>query len=410
MESMTGNPWQTLAERAGVAVEYVEQLRALGILPRRAEPDLVFDVRRVHVVDGLERGGLPLEAIASAIERGALSLDFVEQPSYDRFAAEVDVTFEQLSEQTGVPLELLLIVREATGSPQPGPADRARENELRVVPFLQTVLGAGVRPALVEHTLRVAGDGVRRLAETEADWWRSDILGPLFRSGSGVTEIGQRTAAFASDVSPVSDDALLALYHGQQAHAWLRNIFEGFESVLIQSGVHTRLDQPPAICFFDLAGYSRLTEERGDAEAADLAGRVARVVQRASVDHGGKPIKWLGDGVMLHFRAPGPAVRAALDMVDAATAAELPDAHVGIHAGPVLFQEGDYFGRTVNGAARIADHAAAGQILVSESVVEHAGSPDIAFEPLGSVELKGFLDPLDLYIAGRSIESSSEPS
>ena len=67
------------------------------------------------------------------------------------------------------------------------------------------------------------------------------------------------------------------------------------------------------------------------------------------------PIKWLGDGVMFYFRDPGPGVRAALEMVDGLAAAGLPPAHVGLHARPVLFQEGDSFGQTANLSARIAD-------------------------------------------------------
>lgn len=87
---------------------------------------------------------------------------------------------------------------------------------------------------------------------------------------------------------------------------------------------------------------SRLTEERGDAAAADLATRLARLVERTSVRHGGRPIKWLGDGVMLYFKDPGPGVVAALEMVAGVVEAGLPPAHVGLHAGPVIYQEGDY--------------------------------------------------------------------
>ena len=128
----------------------------------------------------------------------------------------------------------------------------------------------------------------------------------------------------------------------------MKNFFEGFEVGLAQAGLYEAVERPPAICFLDLSGYTRLTEERGDAAAADLAGRLSRLVQKTSAQHGGKPIKWLGDGVMFHFRDPGPGVVAALEMVDGAREAALPPAHVGLHAGPVLFQEGDYFGRTVN--------------------------------------------------------------
>ena len=83
-------------------------------------------------------------------------------------------------------------------------------------------------------------------------------------------------------------------------------------------------------------------------------------------------MKWLGDGVMFHFREPAAAVLAAVAMVAVVGSQGLPPAHVGIHAGPVVFQEGDYFGRTVNLAARIAEYARPGEVLVSQEVVDAA--------------------------------------
>jgi class 3 adenylate cyclase len=73
---------------------------------------------------------------------------------------------------------------------------------------------------------------------------------------------------------------------------------------------------------------------------------------------------------MFYFRDPGAGVRAALEMVDGLAAAGLPPAHVGLDAGPVLFQEGDYFGQTVNLTARIADYARQGEVLVSQAAAE----------------------------------------
>lgn len=116
---------------------------------------------------------------------------------------------------------------------------------------------------------------------------------------------------------------------------------------------------------------------------------MARLVQRGAVRHGGKPIKWLGDGVMLHFRDPGPGVRAALELVGDLAAAGLPPAHVGLHAGPVLYQHGDYFGQTVNLSARIADYARPGEVLVSQAVAEASHEDGILFRDVGRVELKG---------------------
>jgi class 3 adenylate cyclase len=76
-------------------------------------------------------------------------------------------------------------------------------------------------------------------------------------------------------------------------------------------------------------------------------------------------------------------------------------AHVGLHAGPVVFQGGDYFGRTVNLAARIAGHAGPGQVLVSDEVVAECGGGRVAFEPIGPVPLKGVADPVPLHRAAR---------
>ena len=158
---------------------------------------------------------------------------------------------------------------------------------------------------------------------------------------------------------------------------------------MAKAGIHSRLERLPAICFLDISGYTRLTQEHGDDAAADLASMVGRLVQRSSVQHGGKPIKWLGDGVMFYFGDPGRGVRAALEMVDGLAAAGLPPAHVGLHSGPVLFQEGDYFGQTVNLSARIADYARQGEVLVSQAVADAPREKGIAFDDIGPVELKG---------------------
>ena len=61
------------------------------------------------------------------------------------------------------------------------------------------------------------------------------------------------------------------------------------------------------MCFLDITGYTRLTQERGDGAAAELAEGLRRLVQRTSIKHGGRPVKWLGDGVMFWFPHPGPA-------------------------------------------------------------------------------------------------------
>ena len=170
---------------------------------------------------------------------------------------------------------------------------------------------------------------------------------------------------------------------------------------LTSAGLHSRLERPPAMCFLDVTGYTRLTQERGDEAAAELAQQLGRLVQRTSVQYGGRPVKWLGDGVMFHFPNPGPGVVAALDMVDGVASAGLPPAHVGLHAGPVIFQEGDYYGQTVNVASRIAEYARPGEVLVSQDVVDASAGADASFTEIGPIELKGVAGAMNLHAAHR---------
>src|SRR5207244_2275016 len=94
-------------------------------------------------------------------------------------------------------------------------------------------------------------------------------------------------------------------------------------------------------------------------------------------------------------------VVAALDMVDGISEAGLPPAHVGLHAGPVLFQDGDYFGQTVNVASRIAEYARPGEVLVSQEVLAASEGGVASFTEIGPVELKGVSGTVRLHAAHR---------
>jgi class 3 adenylate cyclase len=89
-------------------------------------------------------------------------------------------------------------------------------------------------------------------------------------------------------------------------------------------------------------------------------------------------------------------VLAALELVEQFPEAGLPPAHVGVAAGPVVVQGGDYFGRTVNLAARIAARADVGQVLVSQRVAESTPPEGVTFVELGELPLKGFAHPVRL--------------
>src|SRR5687767_14025129 len=102
--------------------------------------------------------------MAAAVRDGARSFSFLDTTAFDRFAGVSATTFQELSERTGIPLELLKVLREAVGFAEPAPEDRVREDELLVVPVIELQLSAGVRPVVIERWLRVYADSLRRIA------------------------------------------------------------------------------------------------------------------------------------------------------------------------------------------------------------------------------------------------------
>jgi adenylate cyclase len=393
---------QELARRAGVDTDYVDRLVELGILrPGTGATFSSGDVRRARWVHSFEEAGVPIDGMAAAVRDGTLSFSFLDATAFDRFAGLSGATFNELSASTGIPLDLLKVVREALGFAEPRPEDQVREDELSVVPVIELQLSSGFRPLVIERWLRASGDSLRRIVDTETDWYRTEVVLPLLEAGMTEAEMVEAQADLGSRIAPLTEQALLGMYHGQQEHAWSKSAVEVVEGALERAGLYSRLHRPPAVCFLDITGYTRLTEERGDVAAADLAARLAAMVRRSSQEHGGQPVKWLGDGVMFYFEDPGQGVLAALDMVEGVATHALPPAHVGIHAGPVVFQEGDYFGRTVNIAARIAEYARPGEVLASREVVDAAAGTPVAFTEIGPVELKGVSGAPRLYTARR---------
>jgi adenylate cyclase len=387
------------AKRAGATVEDVAKMVEQGILVPTANGRLsIGDIQRIGLVQSFVAAGMPQDGLAEALHRGDLSLAFLDSPVYARFPILSEVTFREVSADTGVPVELLMVIREAIGAAVPTPNDRMRDDELAVVPLIRAQVESGIDHAIIGRALHAIGDSLRRIAEVEADWFRTELIEPRVHGRKG-PEIARIAVEFSERFTPLNRQALLAIYQAQQANALTSNMVGGFEEALTDAGLTSRLARPAAMCFLDISGYTRLTEERGDEAAAGLAERLNRLVHRVSVKRGGRPVKWLGDGVMLYFRDPGAGALAALEMVDGVAGAGLPPAHVGLHAGPVVFREGDYYGQTVNVASRIAQYARPGEVVVSQAVVDGSGEAPVRYQEIGPVELKGVAGAMRLHAA-----------
>jgi hypothetical protein len=148
---MSGLSASGLANLAGTTMAGAQRLVELGILVARDGPDpfLETDVPKVRLAAACEQAGLPMEGIAAAVRAGRLSFAFLEAALYRRWAVRTGPTYRQVSQRTGVPLELLTSSLEATGFAAMAPEDSISEDELEVVRLLQRGLASGrLDPAL----------------------------------------------------------------------------------------------------------------------------------------------------------------------------------------------------------------------------------------------------------------------
>jgi adenylate cyclase len=387
---------EEVASRADVDVEYVRRLAELGALEGQGDGYGEQDVHRVALLHAWEVAGLSPESILIAVRQGELSFSFLETPGW-ALPRRPDRTYRELSEQQGVPLSLILGLHEAIGFQAPGPDERVRQDELVIVELARTFLEAGASQAAVRRVFHLYADNLRRLATAEAELYQAEVARPLQQEGMTETELMRSGSQLGQRMTPLVHRTLVGIYERHRQHVWSESSILHAEAALERAGLHQRVLRPPAICFVDLTGYTRLTEEQGDEVAARLAARLAALVEDISRRQDGKPVRWLGDGGMFLFKEPTAGMVAALEMVGSAPGAGLPPTHIGIHAGPVVSQDGDVFGRTVNIAARIAARAGPGEVLTSGETVELVEDARLRFVRVGPASLKGIARPVILY-------------
>jgi adenylate cyclase len=389
-----------LAERAGVSLDRVQQLAELGVVQAgqngRFHP---IDVQRVRVAEAFADSGLAVEDLGRLVAEGHVTFPNLEAVFGEPIRAS-DTTFAEFAAQLGRDPDLLRRVYTQLGLPQPRDDDRLRADDLEFLHGFFLVFDArevGLGDDFLLRAARLCGDSIRHLVEAVNTMMREELMPALIRSSTEPPQLrsGGPFVATSRLTGWLIRRHMEAVIHG--------NIVENIEAVMEETGIGRRRDvNPPAVGFLDLSGFTALTGAKGDEEAAKLAVRLSDLVQESTASHHGRAVKSLGDGVMLHFRDPSEAVFAALDLIDAIPQAGLPPARVGITSGPVVFRDGDYFGRAVNLASRITDYARPNEVLVSEAVAESGAPIGSAFEDLGIVELKGMREPVRLFRAVRT--------
>ena len=391
---------EEIAELVPCSAADVDRLHALGLITPDANG--LFPSSDVHVVRlmaAFEEAGISVEAVAKGVAAGEFSFPmglFMSEPP-PRLE-----TYEELGTRLGRPPELIRRLSRELGLP-PAADDRVRVEDAEVLTLLVTKLDLADEDEL-SRVARLYGGSVQRLVRAGLQFFDVAVrqrVDETFDAPYAERDlmVYERAAGFTELVS----NLVPWLQRRHREHAVLEYIVEVTEEFMEEQGLtpsHRR--QPPAIVFLDLAGYTALAEERGDRAAAEVAAELAGMVQEAAVTHGGRAVKWLGDGVMFHFSDPGKAIASGLDLVEQAVSTTSVPARIGINAGAVIAQEGDYFGRTVNVASRIADYAQPHEVLVSEEARMSADVPEVEFELVGDVLLKGLSRSVRLHRVTRA--------
>jgi adenylate cyclase len=391
---------QELAELVPCSLEYVRRLADLGLLAPD-EDDGLFRSSGVHVVRlmaAFEAAGLSLDDVARGVARGELSFPlglFLPEP------ARMSGTYEDLAAGFGRSPELLRRLSGEFGLP-PSPDDSVRVEDAEMLALLLAKLDLADEDELSRFA-RLYGGSVQRLVVSGLQFFDRAVRQRVATFDLSNEEKDSLVYAKAAGFTELVSRIVPWLQRRHREHAVLEFLVAVTEGFMVARGNSPRPPrQPPAIAFLDLTGYTALAEERGDEAAAELAAGLASVVREAAQSHGGRPVKWLGDGVMFHFADPGRAILSGLDLVEQTEEAIRVPARIGINAGAVVAQEGDYFGRTVNIAARIADYARPHEVLVSEEAMQSAAAAGVEFELVGDVPLKGVSRSVRLHKATRA--------
>jgi adenylate cyclase len=395
-----------LALRAGTSPEGIAWLVELGILV--ADADGSFPptaINRVGLAESLHREGTALEDIGRAVQAGSLSFDFLDQ-LLPHPSGLLDQTADELAETLGLTLDDLVRLYRAWSLPAPAKGQRVREDDAHTLGVHRAFPEAGMDAATLVAATRFFGDNTRRIAQSQVEFFKANVIDRLYESGMPAKDVLDRVAALSAALQPAGRELLMWLHARHLESQVLQEVVVMLERAMEEAGyARVRPLQPPAIAFLDLSGYTRLTEESGDQAASLLAERLAELAN-ASGSFAGQVVKTLGDGVMFSFAKPANAVLAGLAMVERADELGLPRARMGVNAGEVVSRDGDYFGRTVNVAARIADFARPGEVLVGEDVLAVARPEGVRFREVGPVLLRGLENPVTVFRAMRVTDGS----
>lgn len=383
-----------VAAAAGTTPATVRRWCKAGLVPQYSGPPAPWSglaAAHVKIIARLRERGHSLAEIRAASDSGRLAFGFVDElfPHSD-----TRYTIAEAAGLTGLEPALIERFYATVGLGDVSVAE-LHDEDIALLRDAAAVLEAGFPFVAFMQLARVYGQAIAQMADASVRLVHLYVHEPLMRDGVDALEMAEQMSELTRQVLPLATPVMHRLHERYLQHFVEQDVVGHMELDMEGSGELGRLRV--AIAFADLAGYTRMTEELGDAEAAGVVERFLERVETTLPDNA-RVIKTIGDEVMVVGSDAAALTTWAVEFQAAEVQRPLP--RIGVHHGAVVYRDGDYYGREVNQAARVVARAAAGEVLVTGAVAEAVGSA-LRFELIGAVKLKGFSETTDLLVASR---------
>jgi adenylate cyclase len=392
----SGSSLQDAARRVGVSPATLKRWSDQGLIPQYDGEWTPAAVGQARVVARMRERGHSLEEIREATDTGRLAFAYIEELFP---ATEAAYTTEQAATETGLEPALIERIEMALGTTF-AQAESMSEEDLQLLRYAGAVLEAGFPLVALLQLVRVYGQAMAQVADAEVRLFHLYVHEPLMRAGVAGLEMADEMAGLAREILPLASPVMDSIHQRYLQHFLEQDVVGHMESDLDGAAVDLGRMRV-AIAFADLAGYTRLTEEEGELEAVGAVERFIEAVEITLPDDA-RVIKTIGDEVMVVGSDPAALTDWAVGFQRLQTGRPLP--RIGIHSGVALYRDGDYYGRDVNIASRVAARSAGGEVLVTRPVVEAADS-HLEFERIAEIKLKGFNDPTEIFVARQAGEA-----
>jgi adenylate cyclase len=381
------------ARRSGVPSSTLKRWAEEKIVPVRRGRWTAAAAAQARVVARMRERGYSLEDLKNAGREGRLAFGFTEELFS---GSEEAITIEQAAEETGLEPELVERILVILGTPK-GQRELSKE-DLGALRHCARVLAAGFPLVAFLQLVRVYAQSMRRIADAEVRLFHLYVHEPLIRDAVPELEMAEEMGELAADILPLAAP-LTEYLHDRYLRFFVEQDVVGHmeaDSALMDTAEIELGHVNVALCFIDLTGFTRYTEEEGDIEALDVVENFV-VSVASTLPREATIVKTIGDEVMVV--SPDPASLTEWAVTFLSRFPQRPQPRVGIHFGDAVYRDGDYFGSQVNLVHRVVNRALAGEVLVTDNVCGAiAGSRRLEFDPIGQVKLKGFPEPTELFV------------